>query len=95
MVSGELRSLRITLQATDSGVSGHVYLRDIAPGTVARTVEVGPSIMADYSSDDELLGLEFLSAELADAEVMHQLASQLGAAELAGIDLAEMCKAPA
>ncbi len=96
MVKGELKSLRITLEATGAGVLGYVYVRDIAPGQASKTVEIEPhSIMADYDADGNLLGVEFLNAERADAEIMHRLAEQLDTPELAGIDFAEMCKAPA
>lgn len=96
MVKGELKSLRITLEATGTGVLGYVYVRDIAPGQASKTVEIEQhSIMADYDDAGNLLGVEFLNAEQADAELMHRIAHQLNAPELAGIDLAEMCKAPA
>ncbi len=92
MVKGELKSLRITLEATDTGVLGYVYLHEIAPGQSDHTIEVFPSVVADYSADDELLGVEFLNAEIADSTIMHQLAEQLDAPELAGINLAEICQ---
>ncbi len=95
MVKGELKSLRITLEATETGVLGYVYVTDIATGQVKNTVVIEPaSIMADYDAEGNLLGVEFLNAEQADGELMHRLADQLDAPELAGIDLAEMCKAP-
>jgi hypothetical protein len=97
MVKGELRTLRITLEATDSGILGYVYLRDIPEGAVARTVALDrePSVHADYDAEGALLGLEFLDAQAADAEVMRRLAKRLSVPELAGIDLAEMCGAAA
>ena len=95
MVNGELISLRITLESTDGGILGYVYMREISPGKIKETVEVEPSIMADYDSDGQLLGVEFLDAGAIDADLMHRLAKQLDAPELAGIDLSEMCKASA
>ena len=97
MVKGELRTLRITLEATDSGVLGYVYLRDIPGGAVAKTVALDPesSVNADYDAEENLLGVEFLDAGSADAEVMRRLAKRLEVPELAGLDLAEMCRAPA
>lgn len=96
MVKRELKSLRITLEATETGVLGYIYIRDIASGQVKETVEIEPaSIMADYDVEGNLLGVEFLNAEQADTELMHRLAEQLNTPELAGIDLAEMCKTPA
>ncbi len=95
MVKGELKSLRITLEVTETGVLGYIYIRDVESGQAKETVEIEPaSIMADYDAGGNLLGVEFLNAEQADAELMHRLANQLGAPELAGIDLAEMCKSP-
>ena len=96
MVKGEVKSLRITLEAAETGVLAYVYLRDIARGQAARTVELEPgSIMADYDDEGRLLGVEFLNAEKGDSRVMRNLAEKLNAPELAGLDLAEMCKAPA
>ena len=96
MVKGQLKSLRITLEATESGVLGYVYLRDISRGEVAKTVQIGPrSISADYDGDGNLVGVELLNAERADATIMRELAAKLSAPELGGLDLAEMCKAPA
>jgi len=97
MVKGELKTLRITLEATDIAVLGYVYLRDIPDGAVAETVtlEGEASVNADYDAEGVLLGLEFLDARAADAEVMRRLARRLGVPELAGIDLAEMCGAAA
>ncbi|KKL74398.1 hypothetical protein LCGC14_2065290 [marine sediment metagenome] len=96
MVKGELKSLRITLEATDTGVLGYVYFRDIPDGAVARTetIETG-SITADYDAQGHILGVEFLNADRADAKVMRSVARRVNAPELAGLDLAEMCKAPA
>ena len=95
MVKGELKSLRITLKGAESGVLGYVYFQEIAPGKVAKTVEVEPGrVMADYDSEGHLLGVEFLSAEQADGKLMRTVAHKPGAPELGGIDLAEMCKAP-
>lgn len=97
MVKGELRTLRITLEATDSGVLGYVYLREIPDEGVTETTPLDPgaSINADYDGEGTLLGLEFLNAEVADAKVMHELAERLNVPELAGLDLAEMCRTPA
>ena len=96
MVQGELKSLRITLEAREGGILGYVYLADIAPGQAKETVEVEPNaIMSDYDAAGNLLGVEFLAAERADAAVMRGLAEKLKAPELAGIDLAQMCKSPA
>lgn len=94
MVIGELKSLRITLEAVDDGVLGYVYLHDIAPGQVARTEELvaEPLITADYDSQGLLLGIEFLHAEKADAKVMKRLAERLKCPELAGMDLTRMCQ---
>ena len=96
MVRGELKSLRITLEAVETGVLGYVYLMDIDRGQAARTIEVEPgSVMADYDSAGRLLGVEFLNADSADGALMRRLAQQLNAPELAGLDLAQMCKAQA
>jgi len=95
MVKGELKSLRITLEATDDGVLGYVYLRDPSADGVEETVEVAPNVMADYDSSGTLVGVEFLDASAAEAQLMHLLAKQLHAPELAGLDLRQMCKAPA
>jgi len=95
MVKGELKSLRITLEATDNGVLGYVYLRDPSPGGVEETVEVAPNVMADYDSSGLLVGVEFLDAAAAETQLMHRLAKDLHAPELAGLDLCQMCKAPA
>ena len=62
MVKGELKSLRITLEATDDGVLGYVYLRDPDAAGVEETVEVAPNVMADYDSSGILVGIEFLDA---------------------------------
>ncbi len=94
MIKGESKSLRITLEAVETGILGYVYVRDIASGQAKETVEIEPAaIMADYDGEGNLLGVEFLNAEQADTELMHKIARQLNAPELAGIDLAEMCKA--
>ena len=95
MVKGELKSLRITLEATDSGVLGYVYLREIDRGAAAKTEDMGQGIMADYDAQGELLGVEFLDAARVDSTTMRALAARLKVPELAGIDLAEMCKTPA
>lgn len=96
MVKGQVKSLRITLEATETGVLGYVYLRDVARGQAVKTVELEPgSIMADYDDKGRLLGVEFLNAENGHSNVMRGLAERLNAPELAAIDLAEMCKAPA
>lgn len=95
MVKGELKSLRITLEATDAGVLGYVYLQDPPPGGVDRTVEISPNVMADYDDNGVLMGVEFLDAGAAKAELMHELAEKLHAPELAGLDLAQMCGTPA
>ncbi len=93
MVTGQLKSVRITLEAIEGGVLGYIYLRDIKPGKVDRTDEIeSGSIMADYDSNDQLIGVEFLHAENADSTLMHNLAEKLNAPELAGINLSEMCK---
>ena len=90
-----MKSLRITLEALETGVLGYVYLQDIPAGGVGRTVEVRPSVMADYDGEGRLLGVEFLDAREADAAFMRALAKQLKCPELNGIDLAEMSKTPA
>ena len=96
MVPGELKSLRITLEAVETGVLGYVYLKDVDRGQAARTVEIEPgSVMADYDSQGRLLGVELLNADRADGELMRRLAQQLKAPELAGLDLAQMCRTPA
>lgn len=96
MAQGELKSVRITLEATEVGVLGYVYLAEVAPGQAKETVEIEPnSVMADYDAAGNLLGVEFLSAEQADAELMRGLAKKLKAPEMAGINLAQMCKSPA
>jgi uncharacterized protein YuzE len=95
MVKGELESLRITLEAAETGVLGYVYLQEIEDGDVARTVEVCPAVMADYDRGGRLLGIEFLHAELADGALMRELARRLNHPELSGIDLAEMCRTAA
>lgn len=95
MVKGELKSLRITLEATDSGVLGYVYLRESSPGGVDQTVEVEPNVMADYNDAGLLVGVEFLDAGAAGFELMHRLAEKLHAPELAGLDMAQMCATPA
>ena len=91
MVKGTVKSLRITLESTGTSVLAYVYLREVAAGQVAQTEPLGNSIMADYDVEDQLLGLEFLNAERADAAEMRRVATQLQAPELAGIDLAAMC----
>lgn len=91
MVSGELKTLRITLEAVDDDVLGYVYLRDIASGQSQATRQVQQGVNADYDGDGQLLGVEFLHAEQANADVMRTVAAQLDAPELAGIDLAVMC----
>jgi len=84
---------KITLEATETGVLGYVYLRDIAEGEVAETVDVEPdTIFADYNAEGMLLGVEFLAAEEADERTMRQLAEKLNAPALAGIDLAKICR---
>jgi len=96
MVRDELRTLRITLEATETGVLGYVYLRDVAGDRAHRQVELEPdAIIADYSAEGALLGLEFLHAESADGDVLRRLARELDVPELAGLDLAAMCRAPA
>ena len=95
MVKGELRTLRITLEATDSAVLGYVYLQDTRPGQVERTVQVAPTVQADYDAQGRLLGIELLDAARADAKFMSDLAERLGQPELAGIDLAAMCRTAA
>ena len=91
-----MKSVRITLEAVETGVLGYVYLTDIDPGAAVKQVEVAPgSITADYDSRGRLLGVELLNAEQADGATMRRLAKELGAPELAGLDLAEMCKAQA
>ena len=95
MVKGELKSLRITLEAVETGILGYVYLKEIAPGEVAKTVSVEPSVMADYDREGHLIGVEFLNARLADMNFMRALAGKLNCPELNGIDLAEMCKTAA
>jgi hypothetical protein len=92
MVTGTLTSVRITLEGTRSSVLGYVYLREIASGQVHKTKKIAPGVFADYDSEDHLLGIEFLAAERADGALMDQLATQLDAPELSGIDLAKMCK---
>ena len=95
MVKGELKSLRITLEATDAGILGYVYLQDSMPDGVDRTIEVEPNVMADYDDSGMLVGVEFLDAGAARAELMHRLAEKLHAPELAGLDLSQMCGTPA
>lgn len=91
-----MKSLVITLEATETGVLGYVYFQETAPGQAARTEEIEPrSVLADYDADGRLLGLEFLHAEQADGQLMRDLATRLRLPQLAGLDLAEMCKAPA
>ena len=88
-----MKSLRITLEGTETSVLGYVYLQEIGPGEVVRTEEIEPgSIHADYAGDGRLLGVEFLDAERADSNLMRRLAKRLNAPELAGIDLCQMCK---
>lgn len=91
MVKGELKTLRITLEATTEAVIAYVYLQDISPSEVADTRRVAPDVSADFDAHGNLLGLEFLHAQKADAALMNRLASELDAPELAGIDLARMC----
>ncbi|MCK4625806.1 MAG: DUF2283 domain-containing protein, partial [Phycisphaerae bacterium] len=63
MVKGELKSLRITLEVTETGVLGYIYIRDVESGQAKETVEIEPaSIMADYDAGGNLLGVEFLNA---------------------------------
>jgi uncharacterized protein YuzE len=95
MVKGELKTLRITLEATEAAVLGYVYLQDIQPGQVDHTAEVIPSVMADYDAGGRLLGIELLDAGNADAAFMSNVAKRLGRPELAGIDLAAMCRTTA
>ncbi len=91
MVKGELRTFRITLEATAESVLGYVYVQEIPPGASAETREILPSVFADFDAHGDLLGVEFTDAQKADAVLMGQLASTLDAPELAGIDLARMC----
>jgi len=94
MVKGEMKSLRITLEAAGPCVLGYVYLREVGAGEAARTEPIVPdSVFADYDVAGRLLGLEFLHADQANSTLMRTLSKQLGVAELAGLDLAEMCKA--
>ena len=94
MVRGEPESVRITLEAVETGVLGYVCLTDIGPGAAVKQVQVDPgAIMADHDSQGRLLGVEFVNAERANGATMRRLAKQLDAPELAGLDLAEMCKA--
>lgn len=96
MVTGELKNLRITLEATDSGILGYVYLREIGRGQVARTNKVEPfSVMADYDAQGNLLGVEFPDARNATPPMMRELADKLSAPDLAAINLAELCRAAA
>lgn len=39
-----------------------LYIR-LAPGAVARTVEIGNQVYVDVDQDDEPLGVEFINAE--------------------------------
>jgi len=96
MVRGETKSLVIALEATGTGVLGYVYFHETSPGRAARTEEIEPRfVLADYDAEGRLLGLEFLHAEQVDGQLMRTLASRLMQPQLAGLDLAEMCKAPA
>ena len=96
MVKGEVKSLVITLESTGTGVLAYVYFQEIRPGGAARTEEVqAGSVLADYDAQGRLLGLEFLHAEEASAELLRELARRLGVPQLNGLDLAEMCKAAA
>ena len=96
MVSGKVKSLVITLEPAGAGVLAYVYFKEISPGEAAKTVEIEPSsVLADYDADGQLIGLEFLHAEGADGNLMRKLSKQLHVPELAGLDLAEMCKAAA
>ena len=92
----ELRTLRITLEATETGVLGYVYVREAVSGAARRQAELaGGAVIADYSGEGDLLGLEFLHAEAADAELLQRLARDLRVPELAGLDLSAMCRTPA
>jgi hypothetical protein len=94
MVTGELKSLRITLEAVAGSVLGYVYLREVQPGESKHQVSVEPhSVVADYDAEGRLLGVEFLDAERAEPALMRRLAEELSAPDLAAIDLAAMCKA--
>lgn len=95
MVKGELKSVRITLESTESGALGYVYLRDIAPGEVARTEKVMPGVHADLDAQGKVLGVEFLNAERITLAMMQSLAETLHAPELAAIDLSGLCKTAA
>ncbi len=93
MVTGELKSLRITLEAVAGSVLGYVYLREVQPGESKRQVSVKPhSVIADYDAEGRLLGVEFLDAEQAGPALMQRLAEELSTPELAAINLAAMCK---
>lgn len=92
MVRGEVRTLRITLESTETSVLGYVYLTEVAAGQVKRTTEVEPGILVDFDAAGSPLGLELLNASAADEHVMHRLATKLGIPELAGINFAEMCR---
>ena len=95
MVKGELKSVRITLESTDTGVLGYVYLRDIAPGEAARTEKIMPGVNADLDATDKVVGVEFLNAERFGLSLMQSLAEKLKAPELAAINLSELCKTAA
>ena len=92
---GVTKSVRITLESTDAGVLGYVYLRDIAPGEVARTEKIMPGINADYDIHNKVIGVEFLNAERINLSLMQPLAEKLNAPELAAIDLSGLCKTAA
>ena len=96
MVTGRVISLVIKLEPAGSRILGYVYFKEIAPGEAVKTVEVETaSVLADYDKGGQLIGLEFLHAEDADSKLMRRLSEQFHLPELAGLDLAEMCKAAA
>jgi hypothetical protein len=96
MNKGEVSSPVITLESTGTGVLAYVYLQEIRSGGAARTEEVqAGSVLADYDAQGRLLGLEFLHAEEASGELLRELARRLSVPQLNGLDLAEMCNAPA
>lgn len=54
--------IRVTFDANAD--AGMIYLADIDPGGVARTVEAVPgSIMLDFDPDGRLIGIEVLDAK--------------------------------
>jgi len=71
-------------------VAAYLYLPRLPNAKAARTVELRPTVLVDYSATGEPIGLELTAPSGVDVSLVNSVLLEIGIAQIDGSDLAPL-----